>query len=85
MQEQYPQNIADDKMINFELCEKGPCLASMPKGKKFLKILYKELMTIKPQFGKLTVKSQTPGESKSLPATSCTALKSFQKANVTGF
>lgn len=34
-----PVNKAADTMLAYEICEKGPCMKTIPKGKKFLKIL----------------------------------------------
>jgi len=80
-----PTDLAVDAKLELEPCEKGACKARMPKGALFLKALYKALMALKPRFGKLTVEGAVPGESKTLPATSCSFLKELHQVNTTGF
>jgi len=81
--EKFGSDPANDEQVNNELCDKGPCLKLVKKPN--LPALFKELMEEKAKFGKSDPMEATFGESKMIPAPSCSLLKSLTGTNINGF
>ena len=76
-------DLISDKNFELEGCERGPCLKSVKKPN--LSVIYKKIMELKGRFGKSAVTATFYGESKILPADSCTNIYYQSNIEINGF